>query len=869
MAISMDTDAALAAWTARLADAPAPLELPADWPRPPARSYSAAHARIALDAGLLGRVESLARAEGTTADVVMLAAFGLLLAKYGGGEDVVVGGSAGAETLVLRTDLSGHPTLREVVRRVRDTVIGARALPAVPVDALLAALAPARDGAPLFQAAFALDDGDAGAVDPGRLEAALVAERLELSLACGSDAGGAHAVLAYGTDLFAAETADRILGHFATLLEQVAAAPETRLADADPLGQAERVLVIDGFNRTHYDFPADACLHAVFEARADATPDATAVIFEDAPIAYREIEARANRLARHLRRRGVGPEVRVAICLERGPALVVAMLGVLKAGGAYVPLDPAYPAERLERMLGDSGTAIVLTQSSLRSLFPADADAGFLLVDGDADAIAAESAARPAGGADALNLAYVIYTSGSTGIPKGIAIAHRGVVNNLLDWNRRFGIVPDDRSLLVSSLSFDISVFESLGVLAAGGTVVVPAPAELRDPARWATLMRRHGVTLWNSATALLGMLAEHLDAHPHDAPPTLRLAFVGGDWVPIPLPRRLNAHLPALTTVVMGGVTEVSIYSIIHPVGDVHPAWRSLPYGVPMGNQRAYVLDARLRPLPIGVAGELYLGGVGPARGYAGRPGFTAERFLADPYGVEPGARMYRTGDRARWMADGTLEFLGRLDAQVKIRGNRVEPGEIEAVLRRHPGVARCVVVAREDAPGDRRLAAYVVGTAGAAALREHVRQSLPEYMVPAAFVALDALPLSPNGKVDRRALPAPDCTAAEETYVAPRTAVEEVLAGMWMEVLPVERVGVDDDFFDLGGESVLVMRLIAGLRAQLGIELTFRAVLANPVLGDMAAEVERMLYDDILTLPEEQARELAELNPIAGGWQ
>ncbi|HET7229039.1 MAG TPA: non-ribosomal peptide synthetase [Longimicrobium sp.] len=619
-------------------------------------------------------------------------------------------------------------------------------------------------------------------------------------------------------------------------------------------------LVLEAFNRTAADIPADRCLHEWFEARVDRTPDAVAVLSGDEEITYAQLEARANRLAHHLAALGVGPEVRVGICLERGPDVVVALLAVLKAGGAYVPLDPAYPPERLAAMLADAGAALVIAQEQVRALLPRGA--AVVALDREAERIAAAPAHRPASGVEPRNLAYVIYTSGSTGTPKGIAIAHRGVVNNLLDWNRRFGIGAEDRTFLVSSLSFDISVFEALGILAAGGAVVVPAHAELRDPARWAALMRRHGVTVWNSATALLGMLADHLHAAPEDAPRALRLAFAGGDWVPLELAGRLRARIPGLRVVALGGVTEVSIYSVAYEIGNVDPAWPSIPYGAPLGNQRAYVLDDALRPLPVGEPGEMYLGGVGVARGYAGRPAFTAERFLPDPHGGGPGARMYRTGDRARWLADGNLQFLGRLDAQVKIRGNRVEPGEVEAVLRRHPGVERCAAGARGDETGETRLVAWFTGAAEPESLREHARHALPPYMVPSAFVRMEALPLSPNGKLDRRALPAPRF-GAERPYLPPSTPVEEALAAMWASVLPVERVGADDDFFELGGESLGVMRMIGSVRAALGVELTFRAVMDHPTLAALAAEVERMLYDEIVAMDEDQAERLAALAP------
>ncbi|HEX8246379.1 MAG TPA: amino acid adenylation domain-containing protein, partial [Longimicrobium sp.] len=597
----------------------------------------------------------------------------------------------------------------------------------------------------------------------------------------------------------------------------------------------------------------------LFEAHAARDPQAAAVLFGGESLAYGELDARAGRLAAHLRRHGVGPEVRVGICLERGPDLVAAILGVLKAGGAYVPLDPAYPAERLGFMLASAGVSVLLTQESLRGVLPAAGGVAVVSVDGDRDAIAAESPEAVETGVEPRNLAYVIFTSGSTGVPKGIALAHRGVVNNLADLNRGWGVGADDRVLLLSSLSFDMSVYETLGILAAGGAVVVPTAAELRDAAAWAALMRRHAVTVWNSAPALLGMLVDHLEAHPADRPPALRLAFLGGDWVPVTLPDRLRAHVPGMDLVVMGGATEASSHSIIFPVGETDPAWTSIPYGAPMANQRAYVLDERLRPVPVGVPGELYLAGAGLARGYTGRPDLTAERFLPDAQGVEPGARMYRTGDLARWKADGNLELLGRLDHQVKIRGFRIETGEIEARLRAHPAVERCVVTVREDVPGDRRLIAYVVPTPGAEAdlaalpetLREHARERLPEYMVPAAVMVLDALPLSPNGKVDRKALPAPEHDERDDAFAAPRTPVEEVLAGIWAEVLGCERVGVDESFFELGGHSLLATRVVSRVRQLFAIELPVRALFDDPTVAGLAAQVHALRRADLPVLP------------------
>ncbi|HEX6909837.1 MAG TPA: amino acid adenylation domain-containing protein, partial [Longimicrobium sp.] len=630
------------------------------------------------------------------------------------------------------------------------------------------------------------------------------------------------------------------LAHLQGVREALAATPARGVLELPLLTPGERAERVR-WNATEADLPHGVCLHAAFEAHADADPGAAAILCGDARISYGELEARANRLANHLRARGVGPESRVGICVERGPRVLEAILGVLKAGGAYVPLDPTYPPERLAQMLGTAAVRLLVTETAPGAALP-DGPARILL-DADGDAIAAERDARPEGGATPENLAYVIFTSGSTGVPKGIELRHRGVMNNLADLNGAHGVGPADRVLLLSSLSFDMSVYETLGILAAGGAVVIPRPDELRDPAAWAALCRRHAVTLWNSAPALLGMLADHAEAYPAEAPSGLRLAFLGGDWVPVPLVDRVRAWAPGLRDfIVMGGATEASIHSIIYPVRAVDPAWRSIPYGVPMANQRAYVLDRHLREVPVGTAGELFLGGLGLARGYAGRPGFTAERFLPDPHGA-PGTRMYRTGDLARYGRDGLIELLGRMDHQVKIRGLRIEPGEIETALRRHPAVKRAVVTARADG-GAQRLVGYLVLADGAdapapRALRDALRETLPDYMVPAAFVVLDRLPLSPNGKVDRKQLPAPPADEDRAPFVAPRTRAEQGLAAIWAEVLGVEAVGAGDDFFALGGQSLLATRVISRVRAELGVELSVRALFEAPTLAELAARI------------------------------
>ncbi len=446
------------------------------------------------------------------------------------------------------------------------------------------------------------------------------------------------------------------------------------------------------------------------------------------------------------------------------------------------------------------------------------------------------------------NLAYVIYTSGSTGLPKGIAIRHRGVVNNLLDLNTRFTVGPRDKVLALSSPSFDMCVYELLGLLAAGGTVIMPDAARERDPLHWAELLVRHSVSIWNSAPSLLQLLVETIanrqDLHPHG----LRLALLGGDWLPLSLPDRLKEMATDVRVVNLGGATEASIHSTIYPIEQIDPLWKSFPYGRPMANQHTYILDAALQPVPVVVPGQLHLGGVGLARGYLNRPDLTAEKFIPHPFGQRAGERIYKTGDLARWRPDGTIELLGRLDFQVKIRGLRVEPGEIAALLRRHRSIQDAVIMAREDEPGNKRLVAYIISRAGSqpntTELWEFLNQALPDYMVPSTFVLLDAFPLSPNGKVDRQALPAPEQKRPDLGYTsaAPRSAVEEVLVGIWANVLDLQEVGIHDNFFHLGGHSLLATQIIAQILETFQLALSLRTLFEAPTIATLAARLEAL---------------------------
>ncbi len=645
---------------------------------------------------------SLAAAEGTELEAAVAALVALWLGRTGGQTDVVFGLSGEAGWIPLRIDLGAEPDFRTLLARVTtacalDLANEAGEVPQPAELARLFGLAVEE----LFQVGLAVLD-----------EPAALPRPIELTLTL-RQAGGRYVLAAttWGAR-FERGLVEGFLAQLATLADAACADPAVAVTRLPLLSTSEAETILGAWNDTRTEFPRDATLHGEIEARVDATPDAVAATFRGHDLSYAELDARANRVANHLRGLGIGPDKLVGIAAERSFELVVGLLGISKAGGAYLPMDPDYPAERLAYMIADSRVSVILTQRHLASKLPAS-DARIVLLD-DAATFAKASDERVVSGATAQSLAYVIYTSGSTGAPKGVVLNHRGRVNNFLDFNRRFDVGPGDALIALASLSFDMCAYDVFGTLAAGATIVLPEPHEMQDPAAWSRLVRERGVTIWHTAPALLKMLVEACEERPARAPRSLRLVLLGGDWIPVSLPDRLRAIAPDARVVSMGGATECSMDSTIFEIDAVDPHWNSIPYGKPMANQLAYVLDANRTPLPVGVPGELYLGGVGVGRGYLERPELTAERFVPNPF-VEAGpdgdgARMYRTGDLARWMPDGNLELLGRIDNQVKIRGHRIELGEIEARLSSHPAVREGVVVARPDASGEKRLVAYVV---------------------------------------------------------------------------------------------------------------------------------------------------------------
>ncbi|HEV3049755.1 MAG TPA: amino acid adenylation domain-containing protein, partial [Longimicrobium sp.] len=858
-------DRQLAYWQERLAGAPELLELPTDRPRPAVQTYRGAIEGITLSGELLARLEALGRSEGATLFMTLLAAFQVLLGRYGGSEDVVVGSPISGRTrreveelvglflntLVLRTDLSGDPGFRTVLRRVRETTLGAFEHQEIPFERLVTELQPGRSlsYSPLFQVMFVLQEVERPGTAAGSLELRSLGvgssgtSKFDLTLFTARHAGGLTAALEYNTDLFDRGTIQRMLGHLKGLLEEVAADADVRLSRLALMEDVERRQVVAEWNATDAAYPRERCAHELFEAQAERTPDAVALRHAGGSLTYGELEASANRLARHLRGLGVGPDARVGLCLERGPELMVGVLGILKAGGAYVPLDPAYPAERLAYMLKDSAARVLLTQASLVERLPAGG-ATVVRLDADAAEIGRESAERLGVPVGPENLAYVIYTSGSTGRPKGVAMPHRPLVN-LLAWQEESDRAPAGAvTLQFTSISFDVSFQEIFSTWCAGGTLVLTSEEIRADAPRLARLLEAERIERLFLPFVALQHLAE-ASVELGIAPASLREVITAGEQLRVTEPiRRWFARMPGCVLVNQYGPSETHVVSARLLEGEA-AGWPLLPsIGAPVANTQLYVLNQHLEPAPIGVPGELLLGGDAVARGYLERPGLTAERFIPDPFGA--GGRLYRTGDRARWLPGGEVEYLGRTDEQVKVRGFRIEPGEVEAALSDHADVRQAVVVVREDAPGDRRLVAYVVAgdsaAVSAAELRAHLKGRLPEYMVPSAVVMLESLPLTPSGKVARRALPAPEYAAAEEAYVAPRTPTEEVLAGIWAEVLRLERVGVEESFFDLGGHSLLATRVVSRIREVFGVELPLRALFEGPTVAELALRVEEM---------------------------
>ncbi|QFU88623.1 amino acid adenylation domain-containing protein [Amycolatopsis sp. YIM 10] len=803
-------------WTDRLAGASMVLELPPDHPRPPVQTFNGARYRFRMSRELTLGLKALARREGVTVNVTLLAAWYALLHRYTGEEDLIVGTTSSTRSrpelepiagyfltmLPLRTTVTPEQTFRELIAATRATMVGAFAHHDTPFGALLDELDIERDPSrnPVYQVSFIFVDFNEPAVPMHGLEV----EQLTFDNHTAKDdcmlcvwdeeavADHFFGLFEYNTDLFTEETIARMWRHLERLLEQVAVDPEPRLRELSLAGPDEVELVLRDWNRTTVDGLTAVGVEELVRRQALSTPDAIAVVCGEESLTYAELLDRALRLAGHLRERGARPETVVAVCLDRSPELLVALLGVLLSGAAYLPLDPAHPAERRAAMTADAGALLVVTEETMR-------------------ATAEPLDELPVVPPDFL--AYVIYTSGSTGKPKGVEVTRGGLVNLVRSLAGEIALKPDDALVAVTSVSFDIAGFELYAPLITGGRVVLARTAEIRDGRRLAALLDDAGATVMQATPSAWQLLLEAGWRNDRG----LRV-ITGGE----PLPPSLAAELVTSRTWNVYGPTETTIWSTAKPMDT---GTERISIGRPLANTEVYVLGEDLEPVPIGMPGELYLGGAGVARGYRGRPELTAGRFVPDPFSGRAGARLYRTGDQVRFAADGNLYFLGRDDGQVKLRGYRIELGEVETRLAAHPRVRQAVAVIREDRPGDRRLVAYTRGEATPEELRAHLATFLPEYMIPSAFVPVTEFALTTSGKIDRKALPAPPARRTGD-YTPPRDPVELEVAQVWEEVLGVRPVGLRDRFFDLGGHSLLVLRLMAEIERRFGQELPMAAI-------------------------------------------
>jgi len=840
--------AQLAYWKQQLTGAPTTLELPIDHPRPAVPTYRGSIQSFTLSRNLTGELKAFCQQEGYTLYVSLLAAFSILLYRYTSQEDILIGtATAGRSqtelqklmgvfinTLVMRTDLRGNPSVRELLARLREMTIDAQTYQDVPFEYLVKELHPNREMGqnPFFQVLLILEPPvptlpSGWTLAP--LEVNTETAKFDLSLILEDRPEGLRGWFEYSTDLFSATTIERMVGHWQTLLEGIVSDPNQRIGELPLLTEAERQMLLVEWNDTATDYPKNQCLQQLFEVQVERTPNAVALAFQDERLTYRELNSKANQLAHHLQQLGVGPEVLVGISVERSLEMVVGLLGILKAGGVYVPLDPAYPQDRLAFMLQDAQVSVLLTQQRLVENLP-EHTARMICLDTDWKTIAQQSDKNLVSGVASEHLAYVLYTSGSTGRPKGVAIEHRSAVA-FSQWAMSIFTPEDLAGVLAStSICFDLSVFEIFVPLSSGGAVIMTENV-LHLPG----LSASKQVTLINTVPSAMAELVRN-----GSLPPSVCTVNLAGELLPHSLAQRIYQQDTIRRVFNLYGPTEATTYSTyaLLEKGEREPT-----IGYPIANTQVYILDSHLQVVPIGVVGELYIGGDGLARGYLNRPELTAERFISHPFSQNSGARLYKTGDLARYLPDGSIEFLGRSDHQVKLRGFRIELGEIEEVLRRHPQVQEAVVMAREDILGDKRLAAYVVAAQGQAPsvknLQSFLQEKLPGYMVPSAFMLLDALPLTPNGKVDRCALPIPEPASrtAEDTYVAPTMTVHYQLIQIWEELLNTRPIGMRDNFFHLGGHSFLAIRLVDRIEQVFAKKISLSVLFANPTIEQLAS--------------------------------
>ena len=884
----------LSYWKQQLKGAPNLLQLPTDRTRPPSHSFNGRTQGFVLPKNLTELLKTLSQQTGATLFMTLLAALKTLLYRYTNQEDILIGspmanrhqpeveGLIGCfiNTIVLRTNLSGNPTFRELLNRVREVSLGAFAHQNLPFEKLVDELQLPRDLShpPLFQVMFVFQNATSSRsieLPDLKMDYSIVdnhTAQFDITIHLVEEEFGLVGRLEYNTDLFDDSTITRTIEHFQRLLVGIVADPDRHLSELPLLSPEEQFCLLQTWNQTETEYSQNACIHELFEEQVDKTPDAIAVKFQNKQLTYRELNRRVNRLAHYLQKLGVQPEVMVGICVERSLEMVIGILGILKAGGAYVPLDPAYPQERLAATLTNAQVSVLLTQEDLRSAtrlrrsranLP-ESKSPVVCLDADWDLIKLESEENLPKRSTSENLAYIIYTSGSTGKPKGVMIQHQSLVNYTEAAITGYGISNNDRILQFASISFDAAAEEIFPCLIQGATLILRTKEAISSIPAFLKFCHEQQLTILDLPTAFWHQLVAELSATNSNLnlPDSVRLVILGGEKA---LPERLktwqklipegvrlvNSYGPTEATIVTT-TCELSEFTLSDNIG------KELPIGKPIPNAKTYILDPYLNLTPVGIPGELYIGGVGVARGYLNRPELTDAAFIRDPFSKTPGARLYKTGDLVRYRTDGNIEFLGRIDNQVKIRGFRIELGEIETLLAQHPQVQAAVVIDREDRPGEKRLVAYVVTvpnpkiinpkainskSINISELRHFIEQKLPKYMVPEVFVVLENLRLNTNGKVDRRALPVPDTNRPEleETFVPPRTSTEQILAEIFSQILEVDRVGVRDDFFELGGNSLLLTQLMTQVLKNFTLDLTVMDLFEAPNVAALATRIEK----------------------------
>ena len=864
-------DFQLSYWRKQLGGNLPVLQLPTDRPRPRVQTFRGARYSFSLDSQLTKALQQLSQQEEVTLFMTLLAAFKTLLYRYTFQEDILVGSPIAnrnrteteqligffINTLVLRTDFSGNPTFKELLKRIGQITWDAYEHQDLPFEKLVEELQPERDlsYSPLFQVKFMLQNAPQENLKLPGLTLSFIdlknsTAKLDLSLDMSETASGLEGSFEYNTDLFDEATIARMADHFCSLLSGIVANPEQPIAQLPLLTAAEQQQILFKWNDTQTEYPENLCFHQLFEAQVEQTPNAVAVVFQDRQLTYEELNRRANQVAHYLQKLGVKPEFKVGLCVERSPEMIIGLLGILKAGGAYLPLDPTYPQERLEFMLSDSQVNILLTTHSLKSQLPQLPSKVICL---DTDDLTKESPTNLDSKVTVNNLAYLIYTSGSTGTPKGVLVTHEGLVNLTQDKIKTCQVKANNRILQFFSLSFDASIPEIVMALGSGAALYLGTQNDLLPGQGLLEFLRQHAITHVTLTPSALAVL-------PTTELPDLQMVLVGGE---APTPELISQWSKGRLFINAYGPTETTVNA---SMVECENGQGLLPTVRPSANKQLYILDPNLQPVPIGVLGELHIAGVGLARGYLNRPQKTAETFIPNPFSHEPRSRLYKTGDLACYLSDGRIRLLGRLDHQVKIRGFRIELGEIEALLTQYPGIRESVVIAREDQPGDKRLVAYIVADSvhylKISDLRHFIAEKLPKYAIPSAFVILDALPLNPNGKVDRFALPAPDITRPEleSVFVAPGTATERTLAEIFAGVLEIEQVGIYDNFFELGGHSLLATKLVAQLLKTFKVEVTVVDLFEASTVAALAERMKKMQTLEQISSPVESDREREE---------